>query len=162
MPQPRLRVVLDTNTLLRGLVAKSSAAAKVRRAAEQRRFVPLLSKPVLDEYRAVLDDPVLAKRFPELTRPIIEVAIRRIRFVSDFVRDPRVTFEYRRDPRDEKFIELAIALDATQILTDDKDLLSLAIERNDAGKRFRQRLPNLEVLSAASFLAKYEVAFRIE
>ena len=50
-----LRVVLDTNTLLRGLVSRSSPAAQVRRAAEARLFVTLLSKPVLDEYRATCD-----------------------------------------------------------------------------------------------------------
>jgi hypothetical protein len=46
--------VLDTNTLLRGLVADSSAAARVRRGAERRAFVTLLSKPVIDAYRAIL------------------------------------------------------------------------------------------------------------
>jgi len=33
-----LRIVLDTNTVLRGLVAEASAATKVLRAAERRRF----------------------------------------------------------------------------------------------------------------------------
>ncbi len=155
MSHSRLRVVLDTNTLLRGFISKSSAAAEVRRAAERRLFVPLLSKAVLDENRSVLADPILAGRFPEVTPTVVEVAIRRIQFVSDYVRDPKVRFRYPRDPRDEKFIELAIALNASQIVTDDKDLLSLVTARNDSGRRFRQRLPNVEVLSAATFLRKY-------
>ena len=66
--QPPFRIVIDTNTLLRGLVAASSAAARIRRAAERRAFLPLLSKPVMDEYRAVLLDDAMAERFPEIHR----------------------------------------------------------------------------------------------
>jgi hypothetical protein len=36
------RVVIDTNTLLRGLVSGTSATAEVHREAERRLFIPLL------------------------------------------------------------------------------------------------------------------------
>jgi putative PIN family toxin of toxin-antitoxin system len=156
--QPPFRIVLDTNTLLRGLVTSSSAAAKVRRAAEQRAFIPLLSKPVLDEYRAVLTDDALIHRFPEITPELVEITIRRLRFIGDYLRSPTVRFEYSRDTRDQKFIELAIGLKATHILSSDQDLLSLSHSEKDAGKRFRQRLPGVEVLDAGSFLRKYGAA----
>jgi predicted nucleic acid-binding protein len=83
VPEPPFRIVIDTNTLLRGLVRATSAAAKARRAAEKRLFVPLLSKPVLDEYKAVLLDPAIVERFPEIYRRLVEVTVRRLRFVSD-------------------------------------------------------------------------------
>jgi len=156
------RIVLDTNTLLRGLVSGSSAAAKVRRAAERRLVVPLVSKPVLDEYRAVLNDGALAERFPEITPELVEITIRRLRFVSDYIRAPQIVFEYRRDARDQKFIELAIALRATHIISFDKDLLSMPTSRSEAGKRFRQRLPGVKVLTAAEFLERYARTLRIE
>jgi predicted nucleic acid-binding protein len=98
VPDATLRIVLDTNTLVRGLVSGTSHAAAVRRAAEQRLFVPLLSKPVLDEYRAVLSDPELLERFPDITPRLVEVTLRRLRFVCDYVRSPRARFEYPRDP----------------------------------------------------------------
>jgi putative PIN family toxin of toxin-antitoxin system len=112
-----LRVVIDTNTLLRGLLTHSSAAARVRRAAESRRIIPLLSKFVIDEYRAVLSDAIIGERFPELRPELIEITVRRLRFVGDYVRIPQSRFVYRRDPRDEKFLELAIALDARPTFT---------------------------------------------
>lgn len=117
MPERPFRIVVDTNTLLRGLVSATSAAAKVRRAAEQRLFIPLLSKPVLDEYR--------------------------------------------RDPRDEKFLELAISLKATHIVSSDRDLLSLSQERNEAGKRFRQRLPGALVIEAGAFIHRHGADLKI-
>jgi predicted nucleic acid-binding protein len=43
---PLHRVVIDTNTLLSGIVSDDSAAASVVRAAETRQILPLLSKPV--------------------------------------------------------------------------------------------------------------------
>jgi putative PIN family toxin of toxin-antitoxin system len=152
VPERPFRIVIDTNTLLRGLVSATSAAAKLRRAAEKRLFIPLLSKPVLDEYRAVLLDPTIVERFPAINQRLVEITVRRLRFVSDYVRFPRFRFEYRRDPRDEKFLELAISLKATHIISSDKDLLSLSQERNEAAKRFRQRLPGVQVIEAGDFI----------
>ena len=62
-----LRVVIDTSTLLRGVLSETSAAAKLRRAAENRSVIPLLSKPVIDEYRRVLSHPSLLERFPAIS-----------------------------------------------------------------------------------------------
>lgn len=132
-------------------MARNSAAATVRRAAEARTFVTLLSKPVLDEYRAVLSDAELGEKFPEITPQVVELTLRRLRFVGDYIRSPRAEFEYRRDPRDRKFVERAIELRATHILSFDKDLLSLPYSRGDAGRRFRQRLPDVTVIDAVTF-----------
>jgi len=155
VPADSFRIVIDTNTLLRGLVATSSASAKIKRAAERRTFVTLLSKPVLDEYRAVLLDENIARRFPAITPRVVELTIRRLQYIGEFVRVPKTRFEYDRDERDRPFIELAIALDATHIISADKDLLSLPESRGEAGKRFRQRLPGVKVLDAPSFLRAY-------
>jgi putative PIN family toxin of toxin-antitoxin system len=146
------RLVIDTNTLLRGVLSETSAAARLRRAAEQRVVIPLLSKPVLDEYRAVLSHPSLHERFPELAAKDIAYLMKRLLFIGEYVRTPRAHFEFPRDPRDEKFIELAIELSATWIISSDKDLLSLPQSKSDAGKRFRQRLPGVKVIEASDFL----------
>jgi len=141
--------------LLRGLVVGSSAAAKIRRAAEQRLFVPLLSKPVIDEYRVVLTDEEIVARFPEITLELVEITIRRLRFIGEYVRTPTARFYYRRDPDDQKFIELAIELHATHILSFDRDLLSLPRSKGEAGRRFRQRLTGVEIQDAQTFLRRH-------
>jgi len=155
--QPRFRIVLDTNTLLRGLVASTSAAAKVRRAAEARLFVPLLSKPVIDEYRIVLTDEEIVAKFPEITPKLVEITIRRLRFIGEYLRTPTARFEYRRDPADQKFVELAIDLQATHILSFDQDLLSLP----RSGEAFSPAVTGRQVVDAPTFLDRHGAALGI-
>lgn len=162
MPPSDFRIVIDTNTLLRGIVSRRSAAAKLLTAALNRSAIPLLSKPVLDEYRAVLTDTELQGRFPDLSPARVALTLNRIVYVAEVTRKPRARFTYQRDPDDEKFIELAIELHATHIVSADKDLLSLPFSRSDAGKRFRQRLPNVLVLESPVFVERYAAEIQIE
>ena len=155
MPNPPPRVVIDTNTLLRGIVSETSAAAKIRLAAERRAVIPLLSKAVLDEYRAVLCHASLRERFPELAAKEVAFLIKRLLFVGEYIRTPHARFEYERDRRDQKFIELAIELSATHIISSDEDLLSLMQSPSDAGKRFRQRLLGIEIVEAGNFVRQH-------
>src|SRR5262249_11838655 len=153
------RLVLDTNVLLAGLVSKASASQKVVDSLQARKAIPLVSPPVLAEYRAVLLHPAIIARFAHLTPRRVELALHRLRYVGDECRTGRVKFELDRDPRDAMFIELAIAGEATHLITMDLDLLSLPTARTDAGKRFRQRLGRLVVQTPQSFIEKYGNAF---
>jgi putative PIN family toxin of toxin-antitoxin system len=154
-----LRVVLDTNVLLAGLVSKSSASQKIVDALEARKMIPLLSLPVLAEYRRVLLHPATVARFENLTPRRVELALHRLRYIGDEYRTDRVKFEFRRDPRDAMFVELAIAGRATHLITMDLDLLTLPTARSDAGKRFRQRLPNLAIQTPQKFIEEFAAAF---
>jgi putative PIN family toxin of toxin-antitoxin system len=152
--------VLDTNIIVRGLVNARSPSGRVLQAVDDRHVLLLLSKPVLAEYRAVLNDPTLTGRFPELTVERVEVALRRLRYVGDYLRTVRARFEFPRDPRDEMLIELAISGKATDLVSSDNDLLSLPPGHGDAAKRLRQRLPHLRVLSPADFLRTHAPELR--
>jgi putative PIN family toxin of toxin-antitoxin system len=146
------RVVLDTNVLLRALINFRSNSGRVVDACDRRSVVLLLSRPVLAEYRHILTAQEVIERYPELTPEKVELVLRRLRYVGDFIRSVRANFEYARDPMDEKFIELAIAAEASHIVTGDNDLLSLTSGRGEAAKRFRQRSPSLRVVDATTFL----------
>jgi len=82
-----LTPILSSGARRRGIRRDESFAC-----CERRRFIPLLSKSLLDEYRAVLSDPALTPRFPQLTPQVVEVTLRRLRFVSDYVRVTKVSF----------------------------------------------------------------------
>jgi putative PIN family toxin of toxin-antitoxin system len=155
VPTSNLRIVLDTNIVLRGLVNIHSPSGRIIGAMERRLAILLLSKPLLSEYRAVLTDPVIVTRFPELTEEKVEVALRRFRYVGEYVRVIKARFEYPRDPLDEKLIELAIAARATDLVSADNDLLSLGSGRSDAARRLRQRLPQLRISNAQQFLQRH-------
>jgi putative PIN family toxin of toxin-antitoxin system len=148
-------VVLDTNVLLRGLISDTSAASRILAAAEQRRFVTLLSRPVVSEYRAVLTDEEIVARFPSLSQKRVMLTLLRLRYCGDYLRQTGVRFEFPRDERDSKFIELAIAGRASHMVSSDSDLLSLPGGRTDACRRFRQRLPGVHVLQPDEFIARF-------
>jgi putative PIN family toxin of toxin-antitoxin system len=152
---PLLRLVLDTNILLRGLINARSASGRIVDACDRRRVLMLLSRPLLAEYRGVLTDPGIVERYPELTTPKVEIVLRRLQYVGEVLRAVKARFDDPRDPKDSKVIELAIAGDATHIVSADNDLLSLPAGRGDAARRFRQRLPGTEVLGADDFLDRY-------
>lgn len=111
---------------------------------------------MLAGYRAVLLHPTITNRFANLTRRRVELALHRLRYVADEYRIARLRFELDRDPRDAMFVELAIAGEATHLVTTDADLLTLPTARTDAGKRFRQRLPNLSVQTPQHFIEEWE------
>jgi putative PIN family toxin of toxin-antitoxin system len=134
LPADPLRLVLATNVLLAGLVSKSSASQKVVDSLASRKTIPLVSPPVLAEYRAVLLHPEIAKRFGNLTARRVELALHRLRYVGDEFDTTRVRFELARDPRDAMFVELAIVGQATHLITMDGDLLSLPTNPHRCGK----------------------------
>jgi putative PIN family toxin of toxin-antitoxin system len=150
------RVVLDMNVLLAGLVSESSASQRSVDLLMDRRAVPLISPLVMAEYQAILLHADIAARFPNLTPRRVAMALHRLRYVADEYQTSRVKFEFPRDPKDARFIELAIAGSATHVVTLDPDLLSLPAGRTDASKRFRQRLGNVEVLRPGIFLDRFE------
>lgn len=153
------RLVLDTNVLLAGLTSRSSASQKIVDGLLARKVVPLVSAQVLMEYREVLLHPAIQQRFRELTPRRIEMALHRLRYLGDEIQTTGIRFDFKRDPLDAKFIELAIAGRATHIVTLDDDLLSLPASRSDAGKRFRQRLPSVKALKPGELLEHYPKLF---
>jgi predicted nucleic acid-binding protein len=72
--------------------------------------------------------------------------------LGDYIPTVHSKFQFSRDPTDAKLIGLAIEERATHLASFDRDLLSLANSRTDAGKRFRQRLPNLRVMMPEEIL----------
>jgi putative PIN family toxin of toxin-antitoxin system len=112
----------------------------------------LLSKPVVREYRAVLTGRDVMQRQPAITPERVGIVLLRLQYVSAYLRRVGAQFSLARDSQDEKFIELAIAGNATHLLSFDNDLLSLPSGRNDDAKRFRQRLPRILVQSPDEFV----------
>ena len=90
-------VVLDTNTLVRALKNAASPSGRVVEACTERRIIILLSKAVLDEYRAVLFDEETGIK---VATDAIEAVFDRLRFVGEYVQRVRPRFRFDRDPRD--------------------------------------------------------------
>ena len=155
-----LRIVVDTNTIVKATLDNQSASATLISACEARHFLLLLSFVVLGEYRRILRHPMFRTRGPRFSDLSISDILDRLRYRADVIDPVSAHFEFDRDPDDAKFIELAIAGRATHIISHDKDLLSLPASRSDAGRRFRQRLPGVRVQDAATFVRDHPRIFR--
>lgn len=116
----RRRVVVDTNILIsRLLLADSVPGQAVRRIVDEDQI--LVSDAVLEELADVLARP----KFD----PYIDAADKRTFFLMLGRVAERVPIVYPiqacRDPKDDKFLELAVNGSADVIVTGDKDLLAL-------------------------------------
>ena len=84
-----------------------------------------VSEACLEEIREVLIRPSLQRKFPSLTISTVRDFLDRIRVCSVYSASVPSSFVLERDPKDAKYIDLAIATKADFLVTRDKDLLDL-------------------------------------
>jgi predicted nucleic acid-binding protein len=78
-------------------------------------------------------------------------------FLADHLRTARwfqdvpEHFVLQRDPKDSKYLNLAITAGADFVVTRDRDLLDLMEPNNIEGQEFRRRFSNIQVLEPAAF-----------
>ena len=80
----------------------------------------------------------------------VQEAIEAVGVVLDGFVEP---FVYDRDPDDAHYVNLALAADATLIVTRDADLLDLMNASQNDGKEFQTRFPTLKIITPPAFLA---------
>jgi putative PIN family toxin of toxin-antitoxin system len=116
-----VRFVFDTNVVVSGLMLLGSPPRRAFDTARDRGRL-LVSEATLEELDGVL-------RRPKLTGYISDE--QRLEFLAAYIRDAEdvlVTIRLRecRDPKDDKFLELAIEGRATHIISGDQDLLMMS------------------------------------
>lgn len=131
------RTVVDTNVLLSGLLFPQSAPGRVLRTV-LRDGQLLVSTETLAELADVLAQPKFDAYIDIADRMEF---LRRLGRVAETVSVVR-TVRACRDPRDDKFLEVAVNGDAKAIVTGDNDLLSLNL------------FHDIEILAPAVFLAR--------
>lgn len=118
--RPRRRVVVDINALVsRLLVPGSVPGYAVRKVIDE--AILLVSEATLGELASVLDRP---KFDPYVSRDDRRRFIMQFARIAEFVPILR-RIEACRDPKDDKFLEVAINGEAGLIVTGDSDLLTL-------------------------------------
>jgi putative PIN family toxin of toxin-antitoxin system len=116
-----LRFIFDTNVIVSALLLEESTSRRAFNLALERGKI-LLSFPVLAELKEVLGRQ-------QFRRYVEEDEVRR--FISALVHEAewveaRMQIVASRDPKDDKFLELALSGQATHIISGDKDLLTLS------------------------------------
>jgi putative PIN family toxin of toxin-antitoxin system len=112
-----------------------------------------LSEEIMDEIRDVLARVRVRQKFPVLTDELVNRFLEALKKRSAVVHDVPRVFTYERDPKDEPYINLAIAVGASYLVTRDTDLLDLAEQANPDGVRLRSCAPQLQIVDPGVFLA---------
>lgn len=117
-----MRVVLDTNVIISGLLRAGSPPDLLRHAWESRRLTLVSSEWQLDELRRVSRYPRLKNRFAPHEAGRLVGQIRRVAVMVDSASEVAIS----PDPDNDPLIATAIADDAQYLVTGDKnDLLAL-------------------------------------
>ncbi len=146
------RVVFDCNIFIQALLNPNGVAAKCLDLVRENKILLFVSKATIDEVRDVILRPNILARLPDAASEQIEAFIEDILSVSVFTKKVSQIFKYKRDPKDEMIIDLAVACDADYIVSRDKDLLDLMKSFDDESKEFRQKFRLLKVIAPVEFL----------
>ena len=136
----KLRLVIDTNILISGLMSVNSLPQQVFDYATSQAIL-LMSDEVQSEIENVISRPKLQKYI---------TLERRTKFLSELSQQvERVTINQQiracRDPKDDKFLDLAVCGEANYIITGDTDLLDL------------HPFQNISIIKAANFLTAVKI-----
>lgn len=131
--------VFDTNVLVSALIFEQSRPGQAFRRALQVGQI-LLSLPVLKEVNEVMSREKFERYVTAEDREeFLEALVGRARFL-----DPSEPIRVCRDPKDDKFLELAVSGGASCIISGDEDLLALSPFRG------------IEILKVDDFLKRLE------
>lgn len=119
-----MKVVLDTNVLISGLMLPKSIPGKIVTAWRNAHFELVLSEPMLAEIARVLAYPKIAARLQWDTHRIDQFALL-LRFKTHMVEIDQINVEVPDDPDDNVILATFLAGQAEYLITGDSDLLAL-------------------------------------
>jgi uncharacterized protein len=154
----KVRAVFDCMIFLQGAARRESTAGMCLLLVELGAIELCISKEIVDEIRDVLTRPRVRQKFSSLTDRLVDGFLESIKRDAVFVHDVPRIFEYDRDPKDEPYINLALAAGASHLVSRDRDLLDLANSSNPERERLRQKSAGLKILDPTTFLLDLERA----
>ncbi len=127
-------MVLDTNTVLDWLVFADRACVAVAHHITSGRMTWHATSAMRDELAHVLPRPALARWQPDVPR-VLASFDRHVILAPPHEHTGTSPRPLCKDPDDQKFIDLALAIGARWLLTRDRALLDLAAAARRAGVR---------------------------
>jgi putative PIN family toxin of toxin-antitoxin system len=137
---------------LQGLISESGVAVSCFELFENGLVEVFVSEEVLAEIQDVITRPKLQAKYSRLTNDRAGKLIEVLRTKATVIKDVPPVFSYTRDPKDEKYINLAAAAGAVYIVSRDTDLLDLMTGYDAESKQFRQKFRPLKVIQPSEFL----------
>jgi len=139
-----LRVVIDTNVIVSGILSRKGAPAELLNSWRKRRFLLLSSPAIIVELRAVLQYPRIHEKYL-LSDEEIEQTITLLEHDALLIAaGANVTGSVPADPKDEMFLACALDGQADVIVSGDHHLLDLRVYRDIPIITARQFLDQLK------------------
>lgn len=147
-----LTVVFDCMIYLQSIIRDSEPAVEILRLIEGNEFKLHISMEILEEVQNVLSRPRIRQKNPQITDQRIAVFIRKVMSNATVAESVPQHFNYVLDPKDEKYLNLAIEINADYLVTRDNDLLDLIISDDIESKDFRNQFPQVKIIDPVNFL----------
>jgi len=119
-----LRVVLDSNVILSGLMSPKGTTGKIIQAWKDNRFTLLICEAQLEEIKRVLAYPKIQKRL-DWSAEKINLYIKLLAYRSEYLDISGIEARVPLDADDEMLLATLIAGKADYLVTGDSDLLVL-------------------------------------
>jgi putative PIN family toxin of toxin-antitoxin system len=144
--------VFDCMNFLQAAARPSSPARACLKLVEEGAIRLFVSIVVLDEVKDVLTRPTIVKKFPALKSEHVQAFLALVEQVATKLEEVPCVFSFPRDPKDEPYLNLAIAAKVTYLVSRDNDLLDLMRADTRDGKDFQSRFPDLRIIDPVAFL----------
>ena len=152
MQSEKLPAVFDCMIYLQAAISEKSPAAELFRQVERGNVLLFVSNEILEEIRTVFTRPKVLLKYSHLTVESIEDFLNRVLGKANLINKIPNHFTLSRDPKDEKYINLAVEAEAHYIVSRDNDLLDLMTDYAAESKAFRQKFRWLKVVAPGEFL----------
>jgi putative PIN family toxin of toxin-antitoxin system len=147
------RVVLDTVVFVQSIISGRRPSAACVEELRAGRFVLLMSDDTLAELTDVPVRPSLLKKYPFVTAEAVAAFVAEIASLAVRIPKPPNVFTNSRDPKDEPFVDLAVAGGAQFIVTWNERHLTYLMKRDTPeGNDFCERYPKMRIVSPPDFL----------
>jgi putative PIN family toxin of toxin-antitoxin system len=143
-----ITAVFDCTALLQAAANKNGPAGACLAFVDEVAVKLFQSAATLDEIRDVLNRPEIRRAFPRLTDERVLDFLDHLVDKGHLVEDVPTVYRFERDPNDEPYLNLAIAVHASFLVSRDNDLLDLMKDAD-----FRKAYPWLTILDPPAFLA---------
>lgn len=139
-----MRVVVDTNVWVSAVLNPDGHPARLLDAFRQRRFTPVVSRPLIEELADVLQRPRLVRRF-RVEKSAVQDLIELISARSFWV-EITGNLHLCRDARDDMVLETALRGQAQYLVSRDDDL------KRDLNLIAHLRANGTDIVSVQQFL----------
>jgi len=140
--EKKLRVVLDTNVLISGILWDGKPAEIIRKA-ENEEIKVIISDQILEELEGVLKRPYFKKNFENMDKRIREIQIKLIKIFEGPIEPDEDLGVIEKDQSDNRILECAVEGEAEFVISRDGHLLEL------------EEFKNIEILEPSDFLEQY-------